>query len=55
MNRFSDRGSTPLDSTNQVLDEHLLFCRRIRCEMFNLIPKQETPSWICSKAAFYYV
>ena len=39
----------------QVLDEHLLFRRRLRREMFNLIPKQKTPSWICSKAAFCYI
>ena len=40
---------------NRVLDEHLLFCRRLRREMSALMPKQKTPSWICSKAAFYYV
>ena len=39
----------------QVLDEHLLFRRRLRREMFNLIPKQKTPSSICSKAAFCYI
>ena len=49
------RGSSPLCSTKRVLDEHLLFRRRLRREMFALIPKQKTPSWICSKAAFYYV
>ena len=37
-------GSNPIRSTNQVLDEHLLFCRRLCREMFNLIPKQKTPS-----------
>ena len=42
-------------SANQVLDEHLLFCRWLCREMFNLIPKQKTPSWICSKAAFCYI
>lgn len=41
--------------SKQVLDEHLLFRRRLRREMFNLIPKQKTPSWICSKAAFCYI
>ena len=48
-------GSTPFASTNRVLDEHLLFCRRLRREMSALMPKQKTPSWICSKTAFYYV
>ena len=48
-------GSTPFASTNRVLDEHLLFCRRLCREMSALMPKQKTPSWICSKAAFYYV
>ena len=48
-------GSIPFGSTNRVLDEHLLFCRRLRREMSALMPKQKTPSWICSKAAFYYV
>lgn len=40
---------------NRVLDEHLLFRRRLCREMSALIPNQKTPSWICSKAAFYYV
>ena len=44
MNEFLDRGSIPLISTKQVLDEHLLFCRQLRSEMFALIPKQKTPS-----------
>ena len=48
-------GSIPFGSTNRVLDEHLLFRRRLRREMSALMPKQKTPSWICSKAAFYYV
>ena len=55
MEELSDAGSTPAASTNRVLDEHLLFCRRLRREMSALMPKQKTPSWICSKAAFYYV
>ena len=49
------KGSNPSVSTNRVLDEHLLFCRRLCREMSALIPKQKTPSWICSKTAFYYV
>ena len=38
------RGSNPLCSTKQVLEEHLLFRRRLRREMSALIPKQKTPS-----------
>lgn len=38
------RGSSPLCSTNRVLDEHLLFRRWLCREMFALIPKQKTPS-----------
>ena len=38
------RGSIPLCSTNRVLDEHLLFRRRFRREMFALIPNKKTPS-----------
>ena len=53
--RFSDVGSIPTGSTKKVLDEHLLFRRRLCREMSALIPNQKTPSWICSKAAFYYV
>ena len=48
-------GSSPLASTNRVLDEHLLFCRRLCREMSALIPNQKTPSWNKSKTAFYYV
>ena len=47
-------GSIPFGSTNRVLDEHLLFRRRLCREMSALMPKQKTPSWICSKAAFCY-
>ena len=47
-------GSIPFGSTNRVLDEHLLFCRRLRREMSALIPKQKTPSWNKSKTAFCY-
>nr|DAQ91031.1 MAG TPA: hypothetical protein [Caudoviricetes sp.] len=31
--------------TEQVLDEHLLFQRRLRCEMFALIHNKKAPSW----------
>ena len=47
-------GSIPFGSTKKVLDEHLLFRRRLCREMSALIPNQKTPSWICSKTAFGY-
>ena len=39
------RGSSPLCSTKQVLDEHLLFQRRLRREMFALIHNRKVSSW----------
>ena len=38
-------GSNPFRSTKQVLDEHLLFCRRLRREVFALIHNRKAPSW----------
>ena len=54
MNELSDRGSTPLASTRTVLDEHLLFLRRLCRKGDDLIHKTETPS--CeSKAVFFAI
>ena len=39
------RGSIPLRSTKQVLDEHLFLQRRLRREMFALIHNRKAPSW----------
>ena len=39
------RGSTPLCSTKQVLDEHLFLQRRFRREVFALIHNRKAPSW----------
>ena len=39
------RGSIPLGSTKQVLDEHLFLQRRIRREVFALIHNRKAPSW----------
>ena len=48
-------GSNPFRSTKQVLDEHLLFQRRLRREMFALIHNRKAASWEESQdAAFCY-
>lgn len=39
------RGSIPLWSTKQVLDEHLFFQWRFRREVFALIHNRKAPSW----------
>ena len=39
------RGSTPLCSTKQVLDEHLFLQRRFRRKVFALIHNRKAPSW----------
>ena len=39
------RGSIPLYSTKQVLDEHLFLQRRLRREVFALIHNRKAPSW----------
>ena len=39
------RGSTPLISTKQVLDEHLFLQRRLRREVFALIHNKKALSW----------
>ena len=39
------RGSIPLYSTKQVLDEHLFLQRRFCREMFALIHNRKAPSW----------
>ena len=42
---LSDRGSIPLGSTKQVLDEHLFLQRRFRRKVFALIHNRKAPSW----------
>ena len=39
------RGSIPLYSTKQVLDEHLFLQRRFRRKVFALIHNRKAPSW----------
>ena len=48
MQRFEDGeefGCRASRSTKQVLDEHLLFQRRLRREMFALIHNRKVSSW----------
>ena len=44
VDRFSDASSTLDASTKRVLGEHILFRRRVRREMFALIPNKKAPS-----------
>ncbi len=52
MELFSDVGSIPTISTKQVLDEHLLFQRRICRQMCSLIQKQNAVSAFKLKRRF---
>ena len=47
------RGSIPLISTKQVLDEHLLFQRRFCREMCSLIHKTERRFSVKAGTAFF--